>query len=160
MPSFDDIDLPTVEIHGDPDKVSAKLSDMNMPVEAMIELAIYAKREAAKAEALLEIEKVMRGRINAYYDKLPAEERDTRRAEVGMITYTEAGEKVELKDRDWTVAHLTEEQLRITYKPDLKNMETILKPAEFERHVKRTKTNPKLTLRETPGNKDYHEIDF
>lgn len=162
MPSINGLELPTVKVDTpvDIDKLTAKLAGMPLPVEAMIELVIYLKREQDKAAVLAEVETVVRGRIAAAYEKLPAADRDTRRTEVGLVTYTEAGEKVELKDRDFTVENLTTDQIRITYKPDIKALETILKPDEFNRHVKRSPTSAKITLRETKGSKDYHELDF
>lgn len=162
MPKINELDLPTVSISmGDNALTSLKvaLEKEPMPVEAMIEVAIYLKREKAKVDALSALEEVMRARIDKFYSNLPEASRETRRTEVGMITYSGPGEKVELKDRDFTVQGLTAEQLRITYKPDLKAMQTILKPAEFERHVKRVKTKASTTLRDTNSG-EYSELDF
>lgn len=163
MPSINGISLPTVEVkvgNMDCDQIAAKLADEKMPMEAMIEIAIFLKREREKAEAIKVIEDVMRGRIDKLYEKLPKDSRETRRTEVGMITYTEEGEKIELRDRDFTVENLTQEQLRITYKPDLKALETILKPKDFERHIKRSKKPASTTLRDIKGSSDYQELDF
>lgn len=162
MPSFDNLPLPEVNLSApmDIDALAAKLADHPMAPEAMIELIVYFKREREKAAALSEIEEVLRGRLAAIYEKTPVEKRETRRTEVGYATYSNPKETVSLKDRDWTVENLTEEQLRITYKPDLKAMETILKPDEFERHVTRKSGKSTLTVRDQSGSDEFYEIDF
>ena len=160
MPKIGNITLPSVTVTGqDPQEVADLLKEKNMPLEAMVEVAIYCKREREKAEALSVIEDLMRARLKKAYADMKPEKRVTTRAEVGMLTYTAEGETIALKDRDKTVEMLTEEQLRITYKPDLKALETILKAADFNRHVTRGKSAPKITLRDTKDNNEYHEID-
>jgi hypothetical protein len=126
MPKINKLELPTVTLDMTGDEIealSAKLATEPMSPEGMIETAIYLRRQIEKAEDLNEAVKVLAGRLKAFYGSLKPEQRDTRRVKVGMATYTEAGEKIELKDRDFTVENLTAEQLRITYKPDLKSME-------------------------------------
>jgi hypothetical protein len=163
MPKINKLELPTVTLDMTGDEIealSAKLATEPMSPEGMIETAIYLRRQIEKAEDLNEAVKVLAGRLKEFYGSLNPEQRDTRRVKVGMATYTEAGEKIELKDRDFTVENLTAEQLRITYKPDLKSMETILKPDEFERHTKRTPTPAKVTIRDNRASSDFEELDF
>lgn len=118
MPSINDIELPFVTLSNhDPEQVAHILENMKMPLEAMIEVAIYIKRQREKANALEVIEKTMRDRINEVYETMPPENRETRRTEVGMVTYTAPGTVVKLIDRDKSVEMMTDEQLRITYKP-------------------------------------------
>lgn len=161
-PSVNGLQLPVVTVSNlevEPDSLSAVLADLNMSVEAMIETSIYLKREIEKVTVFDEARKVLAGRIKQAMDNLPEDKRETRRTDVGMATYSEPGESVSLRDRDWTVEHMTDEQLRITYKPDLKAMETILKPEEFNRHVVRKPTPSKVSIRDTNGT-DYTELDF
>lgn len=161
MPKFGDIDLPTVTVSDhDCDKIAGQLANKNMPIEAMLEIAIYCKREREKGEALKVIEDVMRGRIEAIYSGLPEDQRTTRRTQVGMVTYTAAGEKRELIDRDAAIEQLTPEQIRITYKPDLKALETILKKDALERITKVVPTPARITVRDNPAGTAYDEIDF
>jgi len=162
MPSFDNIPLPEVNLSSsmDVDALAAKLAAHPMSPEAMIELLIYLKREREKANALTEIEEVLRGRLKAIYEKMPKGKRETRRTDVGYATYSDPKESVSLKDRDWTVENLSWEQLRITYKPDLKALQTILKPDEFERHVTRDAGKSTLTIKDQPKSSDFHELDF
>lgn len=161
MPKFGHIDLPVVTLGGgDPDAIAAKLTTSNMPVEAMVEVLIYCKREREKADALSVIEDVLRGRILAAYETMPPEKRETTRTEVGMVTYTAAGETVSIVDRDTVVESLTQEQLRITYKPDMAALKTILKPDAYERLIKRTPKKASITVRDNPGASGYTEIDF
>lgn len=161
MPSFNKIELPVVTLSNhDCDKISAQLAGMPMPLEAMIELVIYIKRQREKVDALAIIEDVMRGKIKDLYAKLPEADRKTVRTEVGMVTMSAPGEKVELKDRDTTVESLTTEQLRITYKPDLKALETILKKDAFERLITRTPTKGVMAVKDIPASEVFHEIDF
>jgi len=163
MPSLNGIPLPRIVIEQDGafdcDQIAAKLADAKLPVEAMLEALIYFKRERERVEALAPIEQVLRGRIDAHYEKLSEDHRETLRTEVGMATYLDGPDKIELKDRDFTVENLTAEQLRISYKPDLKALQTILKPEEFERHVTRSKGKPRLTIRATKSD-EYTELDF
>jgi len=160
MPKIGNITLPTVTLSGqDPADVAALLKDKNMPLEAMVEVAIYCKREREKAEALAPIEDLMRARLKKAYAAMPPEKRVTTRTEVGMLTYTAEAETITLKDRDKTVEMLTDEQIRITYKPDLKALKTIMKPAEFNRHVTRGKSDPKITLRDNRASDEYSELD-
>lgn len=140
--------------------LAAKLAEMPMSPEAMLELVIYCQREQRKVEALNQIADEMRKRIAKVFQDLPEGKRESRKSGVGSVSFTEPGEKIELLDRDNTVAMLTDEQLRITYKPDLKAMETILKKDEFERHIKRSSTNPKITIREDKKSDDWDELDF
>lgn len=162
MPEYNGMLLPEVKItlsDGEIAQQEKKLDMMPMPLEAMIELSIYLKREMAKVDALKGMQAVLKGRIeNAYQDRA-VKDRVTCRTKVGMSTYSEGGEKLELIDRDTTVDNLTTEQLRISYKPDLKSLETILRPDEFERHVRRVPKDPVVTIRENKSN-DYEEIDF
>lgn len=161
MPKIDDIDLPVVSLSDhDADLIAAKLADKTMPIEAMIEVAIYIKREREKANALEVIEKVMRGRIEKAYADLKPEQRETRRAEVGMVTYTDAGEKIVARDRDFIIENLTDEQIRITYQPDLKALATILKKDHLERLTKKEATKSRITLRDIPASDDYSELDY
>jgi len=159
---LNDLPLPivTMEAPLDIDALSAKLASANMSPEAMIETAIYLRRQIEKAGALEECVKVLTGRIKAFYASLPADKRETRRVKVGMATYTEPGEKIELIDRDKTVEMLTEEQLRITYKPDVRAMETILKPADFNRLTKKVPTADRVTIRDNRASDVYDELDF
>lgn len=162
MPSFDNIPLPEVNLSSpmDLDKLAAKFAAHPMSPEAMLELVVYLKREREKADALQDIENVLRGRLKARYDTLPAEKRETLRTEVAIATYSEGHSRDKLRDRDWTVEHLTEEQLRITYSPDLKAMKTILKADEYARHVVSEESSPIMTIRETRASKDFQELDF
>lgn len=161
MPKFGDIELPTVTLSDhDCDKIAGQLSSKNMPIEAMLEIAIYCKREREKADALTVIEQVMRGRIEAIYADLPEDQRVTRRVQVGMVTYTAPGEKRELIDRDAAIEQLTPEQIRITYKPDLKALETILKKDQLERITKVVPTSARITVRDNSAGNAYDELDF
>jgi len=162
MAKFNDITLPEVTVkHADDlDALAKKLSVAPMSVEAMIEVGVYLKRQMDKAAELEDCYKIMGGRIKAIMDKLPPDKRETRRTKVGMATYSDAGEKVEIIDRDKVVETLTAEQLRITYAPNIKAMETILKPGDFQRLTKRTPTASKVAIKQTKGVDDYEELDI
>lgn len=162
MPKINDLPLPSVKVTApmDLEVLASKLGAEPMSPEAMVETIIYLRREMAKATALAVVEAALRDKLAATYAALPPEKRETRRCNVGLATYSEGGEKVELIDRDKTVETLTTEQLRITYKADLAALQTILKPDAFNRLVKRTPKPPVLTVREQKGSEAYEELDF
>jgi len=160
MPKIGDIDLPTVTVSDhDCDKIAGQLATKNMPIEAMLEAVIYLKREREKADALAVIEEVLRGRLSSIYANIPEDQRTTRRTKVGMVTYTAPGKKRELIDRDKAIELLTPEQIRITYKPDLKALETILKKADLDRLTKEVDVPSRITIRDTSGT-EFEELDF
>lgn len=161
MPKINNIDLPTVTVSGaDPDALSSKLATEKMPVEAMVETIVYLIREREKADALKVAEDVLRGRIMAHYAALPESLRGSVRTEVGLVTYADGGETVKAKDRDLIVESLTAEQLRISYIPDLKALETILKKDAFDRLVTRSPSAARITIRPNRGSTDYSELDY
>ena len=163
MPRLRDVSLPSVLLSMSDEDIkdyAKKLEEAKLSPESMVEAIVYLKREREKADALKAMEDVLRARLKAYYDKRKADERESVRSEVGFATYSKPSEKVSLKDRDATVASLTDEQLRISYVPDLKALQTILKPDHFERLVKRETREPVLTVKENKGAEGYEELDF
>lgn len=163
MPKINKLELPSVSVTMTPEQIedlAAKLSTENMSPEGMIETVIYLRRQIEKAKALEDCAKVLSGRLGKFYEGLPAAQRETRRVDVGMATYTDAGTKTEIIDRDTVVENLTDEQLRITYKPDIKAMETILKEKDFERLTKQVPTPAKVTIRDNRASQEFNELDF
>ena len=156
-----DIQLPTVTVEGDCESVAKALTRVKgLTPEAMVEVMIYIKREKAKASELYQIEEAMKAQLAAYYDKTKKDKRESIRAsDVGMCSYSPPGEKVTIKDRDKAVEALTAEQIRISYIPDVKHLETILKKADFDRLVNREDTAYKLSIRDSKGDK-YEELEF
>lgn len=161
-PKINDLKLPTVNVSAplDLEDLAAKLATEPMSPEGLIETAIYLKRQKEKADALDDCIKVLTGRVKAFYDKLPPEKRETRRVKVGMATYTDAGEKVDIIDRDTTMETLTDEQIRITCTPNVKLMETILKAGDFERLTKKVPTPSRVTIRDNRASEEFEELDF
>lgn len=163
MPKINKLELPQVSVSMTPDEIddlAGKLSTEVMSMEGMIETAIYLQRQIELAKALDTCVSVLKGRIKSTYEKLPEDQRDTRRVRVGMATFTDASEKRDIIDRDKVVETLTDEQLRITYKPDIKAMETILKPGDLERLTKMVPVASKISIRDNRASEDYDELDF
>lgn len=163
MPKLNDHDLPVVTVTADTNlsKLVENLKAEKMPVEAWIELAIYLKREIAKVDALSKLFDEVRGVVtDELGGVLPEKREDRSRVDVGQATYTEGRTTERLKDRDATVEALTDEQIRISYKPDIGNLRTILKPEKFAELVETTRSKPSVSIRENKGNRDFHEIDF
>jgi hypothetical protein len=157
MPKLNGINLPTVTVEIPEEVVSAVKREKFSP-EAMVELAIYLKRQKAHADALNDLEAAVKAKIEEYYDGLAENKRDTVRTEAGMVTYAAPKETIKLRDRDATVEALSAEQLRASYKPDIKALEIMLKPDEFERHVTReTAKKGTITIRDSKG--AFEEID-
>lgn len=154
MPKFRDAQLPVVSIKGDPEPVIKALDRGKVPPETLADLAVYIARQKKRVEVLDDLDKAIRAAILAYYEKLQPEARDTVKSDAGMITYTAAGEKRELLDRDEAVKELTVDQIRASYNPDMKALETILPRKVFERLTRVKRTEAKISVRDTGGEPD------
>lgn len=155
--TLEEIPMPEVALSDDGKTLLAAIKARALSPEILTEVVIYCGREQAKVAAVLdEISAAARDRLVKYYAGLKKSERATVRTEAGMTTYSEEGFKRDLKDRDTTVAALTPEQLRATYKPDMKALEVILKPAVFERLTKKVKVPAKISVRDSKG--DFEEL--
>jgi len=150
MKEYNGIPLPVVSVEIDDDLASC-VKRAKMPVEGAIELVIYLQREKAKCDVLNEAIAEARAKVNAVYDSTKEDERETIRAGAGMATYSKPGEKVQLKDRDATVEALSNEQIRITYQPDIKALKTILKKDEYDRLTETVATPSRIAIKDTKG---------
>lgn len=163
MPRLRNAELPRVSVSMTEDEitVSAKhLQDAKMPAEAMVEALVYLKREREKADALLALEAVLRERLKSYYEGRNPSARETVRTKVGIASYSNPSDKVRPVDRDTVFESLTDEQRRISYVPDMKVLQTILKSDAFERLVTREKGKPTLTIKDSNSGVDYDEIEL
>ena len=157
MATYEGHKLPSVEVKlGDHKEVSKALAVA--PLEALVEVIAYCDYQLDRTQALSDLRYELVDILKARLASLPESQRGTRRVDAALMTYTEGKEAVTLIDRDATVASLTEEQLRASYKPDMKALEIMLKPDHFNRLVKRTPKPPVLTIRKT-GKEVYHEVD-
>ena len=150
---YEGMELPTVTVEID-GLICDKLTRIKPPVEAMIEMVIYLNRQKDKLAALSDMDKKLREMIKAHYDTIKPDERETIRSGAGMATYSRPGETTTIADRDAAVEALTDEQIRISYKPDVKALKTILKKAEFDRLTKTTPTPSRITIKDTKGEFD------
>lgn len=132
MPELNGVALPVVAVP-DVKELLAMVQRDKLAPEQAIELAIYLKREAEKLDVFGPVMEECRKKIVAYYAALPAENRGTVTTRAARASYTKAAKTRVIKDRDETVAALTEEQLRISYIPDVKALETILRKEDFQR---------------------------
>lgn len=159
MPRLNKIELPRVSITTDLEALEFHVKIAPMSPEAVIETLIYLQRERDKTEALNGPIAALRERLTAYYAALPAGNRASIRASnVGLVTYTPAGKRSVPLDRDKLVEALTPEQIRISYVPDMKALETILKPEVYRALTKEEPTKEKVTLRDSNGS-DFEELD-
>lgn len=153
--AFRNIPVPTAKVDGDPEKLIEALKDGAVPPEALADLMAYVRRQKnAVVTALGEIEEAISDAAKSYYEGLAEEKRETVRGKAGMITYTAAGKKDEAKDRDSIVASINPEQLRASYKPDLKALKVMLTPGKYRALVKEVDTPAKVTFRDMGGD-DY-----
>lgn len=162
MPKLHGIPLPTVVLNSEIglSELEDKLTLQPMSPEAMVEAIVYLQRQMEIASELRPLVDVLRSRLMEVYEALPEDKRETRRTPVGMATYTDGGTKAELIDRDATVESLTPDQLRASYKPDMKALEVMLTKDAFERLVKRTPVPPRITVRDNRSSADYEELEF
>ena len=159
MPKIEDVELPVVTSNIDLNQLKNDLKALTSTPEGMIEAAIWIKRQADIAEDLSECVDILKQKLMEFYQGQDADKRDTRRTKVGIAPYTDKGSKYVIIDRDTTVEQLTDEQLRISYVPNVKNLETILKPEMFERLTKTVDTPARVSLKDLT-NDNYEELDF
>lgn len=158
MPKLNGIDLPTVTV-ADHETLEAKIAREKFTPDQLVELAVYLKREREKVSVLDGIENTIKDKLLDYYEKMAPEHRESLRTSAGMATYTQGRETLKLRDRDATVRELTPEQLRVSYKPDMKALETILPEDQFDKLVERSRSARGIvTVRDTRG--EFEELDF
>lgn len=148
--------LPTVEVTGDLEALTALIKAGQLTPAALTEIVIYLGREATKADVFKDAENAARDALLAYYRTTPEEKRDTVRSRAGLTTYTAATEKDVPKDRDAIVAVLNPEQLRASYIPDLKALQIMLKPDIYGRLMKREPVKDRISVRDLKG--DFSEF--
>lgn len=149
--------LPSIVIYpGDDAAILKELSQA--PIEAFVETIAYIDYQIAAVDAVKDFRGQIVELLKDRLAKLPATERGTRRVDAAVMTYSEGGETVSLIDRDATVDALSDEQVRASYKPDLKALEVMLRPEEFNRLVKREPKPPVVGIRKT-GIRKFHELD-
>ena len=127
------------------------VKDTKMPPEQIAEFMVLIKREKEKVSALAELEKALRDKAMAYYETVTLDKRESIKTDAALLAYSPPSETVALRDRDETVAELTDEQIRISYKPDLNALKTILLPEVLERLTVRKAKAHSITLRDNKG---------